>query len=54
MAIKDALESHLNQDWIPEIDPGTQIWVYIEDFTPILAGKAVAERRVLWVDLTNN
>ncbi len=44
MANKDALESQLNHDWMPEIDPGT-LRAYIEDFTALLEGGTVAERR---------
>jgi hypothetical protein len=44
MASKDALESQLSQDWMPEIDPCT-LRAYIEDFTALLEEGTVAEKR---------
>ena len=43
-ASKDALESQLSQDWMPEIDPCT-LRAYVEDFTALLEGGTIAEKR---------
>ncbi len=44
MAGKDDLESQLNQNWIPEIDPGT-LRAYIDDFLALLEEGTIAEKR---------
>jgi site-specific DNA recombinase len=44
MASKHDLENELNQDWIPEIDPGT-LRAYIEDFLALLEEGTIAEKR---------
>lgn len=44
MASKEDLENQLNQDWIPEIDPGT-LRAYIEDFLALLEEGTIAEKR---------
>ena len=44
MTSKDDLESQLNQDWMPEIDPGT-LRAYIEDFLALLEEGTIAEKR---------
>ena len=44
MASKDDLESQLNQDWMPEIDPGT-LRAYIDDFLALLEEGTIAEKR---------
>ena len=43
-ASKDALESQLSQDWMPEIDSCT-LRAYVEDFTALLEGGTIAEKR---------
>ena len=43
-ASKDALESQLSQDSMPEIDPCT-LRAYVEDFTALLEGGTIAEKR---------
>ena len=44
MASKDDFENQLNQDWMPEIDPGT-LRAYIEDFLALLEEGTIAEKR---------
>ncbi len=42
MAGKDDLESQLNQNWMPEIDPGTLRRAYIDDFWALLEEETIA------------